>query len=186
VRSGKIYYAVLNRLGSSYGKAENGDRCAHWQVVVRCRVTPARLDRLSAHRAVYTYAECGRSACGGACLKADNRIVAEINTVVVVAESESIWVPKVLYLRLLAPGHASCPLFGITVNTVSPGLVDTPMTRSDLTREQFQEIVAGMVIGRSVKPEEIPYAVAWLTSRENRRDDGQDISPNGGQAIVGI
>jgi len=83
------------------------------------------------------------------------------------------------WARELAP-------FGITVNTVAPGLVDTPMTRSDLTREQFQSIVAGMVLGRSVEPEEVSYAVAWLASRETDALTGQTISPNGGQAIVGL
>lgn len=76
--------------------------------------------------------------------------------------------------------------FGITVNTVSPGLTATPMTRSDLTPEQFQRIVSGMILGRSVKPEEISYAVAWVASRETDALSGQNISPNGGQAIVGI
>lgn len=76
--------------------------------------------------------------------------------------------------------------FGITVNTVSPGLADTPMTRGDLTREQFAHIVSGMVLGRSVNPEEISYAVAFLASREADAITGQNISPNCGQAIVGI
>ena len=76
--------------------------------------------------------------------------------------------------------------YGITVNTVSPGLVETPMTRGDLTPEHMQKIVAGMVIGRTVKPEEVSYVVAWLASREADAMTGQNISPNGGQAIVGI
>jgi NAD(P)-dependent dehydrogenase (short-subunit alcohol dehydrogenase family) len=75
---------------------------------------------------------------------------------------------------------------GITVNTVSPGLVETPMTRGDLTPEHLRRIVAGMLIGRTVKPEEVSYLVAWLASREADAMTGQNISPNGGQAIVGI
>ena len=76
--------------------------------------------------------------------------------------------------------------YGITVNTVSPGLVETPMTRGDLTPELMQKIVAGMVIGRTVKPEEVSYMVAFLASREADAVTGQNLSPNGGQAIVGI
>ena len=76
--------------------------------------------------------------------------------------------------------------FGITVNTVSPGLVETPMTLGDLTPEMKQRIVAGMVIGRTVKPEEVSYLVAYLASREADAVTGQNFSPNGGQAIVGI
>ncbi len=75
---------------------------------------------------------------------------------------------------------------GITVNTVSPGLVETPMTRGDLTPELMAKIVSTMVIGRTVRPEEVSYLVAFLASREADAITGQNLSPNGGQAIVGI
>jgi 3-oxoacyl-[acyl-carrier protein] reductase len=76
--------------------------------------------------------------------------------------------------------------YGITVNTVSPGFTDTPMTRLDVTPEIFKEIIEGMALKRQVLPEEISYAVAWLASREADAVTGQNISPNCGQAIVGI
>lgn len=76
--------------------------------------------------------------------------------------------------------------YTITVNTVSPGFTDTPMTRADASPEVFQEIVDGMALKRQVKPEEVSYAVAWLASREADAVTGQNISPNCGQAIVGI
>jgi 3-oxoacyl-[acyl-carrier protein] reductase len=43
-----------------------------------------------------------------------------------------------------------------------------------------------MALKRQVKPEEVSYAVAWLASREADAVTGQNISPNCGQAIVGI
>ena len=76
--------------------------------------------------------------------------------------------------------------FGITVNTVSPGLVETPMTRGDLTPEMMAKIVSSMVIGRTVKAEEVSFLVAFLASREADAITGQNFSPNGGQAIVGV
>lgn len=76
--------------------------------------------------------------------------------------------------------------FGITVNTVSPGFTDTPMTRADASPEIFKQIIEGMALKRQVLPEEVSYAVAWLASREADAVTGQNISPNCGQAIVGI
>jgi len=83
------------------------------------------------------------------------------------------------WARELAP-------FKITVNTVSPGFTDTPMTRADAPPEIFKAIVESMALKRQVLPEEISYAVAWLASREADAVTGQNISPNCGQAIVGI
>ena len=40
--------------------------------------------------------------------------------------------------------------FGITVNTVSPGFTDTPMTRGDVTPEIFQAIIASMALKRLI------------------------------------
>jgi 3-oxoacyl-[acyl-carrier protein] reductase len=83
------------------------------------------------------------------------------------------------WARELAP-------FSITVNTVSPGFTDTPMTRADAPPEIFAKIIEGMALKRQVLPEEISYAIAWLASREADAVTGQNISPNCGQAIVGI
>ena len=60
------------------------------------------------------------------------------------------------------------------------------MTRSDVTPEIFQAIIASMALKRQVLPEEVSYAIAWLASREADAVTGQNISPNCGQAIVGI
>jgi 3-oxoacyl-[acyl-carrier protein] reductase len=76
--------------------------------------------------------------------------------------------------------------FGITVNTVSPGFTITPMTQLDAPPEIFEQIVSGMALKRPVEQKEVSYAVAWLASRETDAVTGQNISPNCGQAIVGI
>ena len=60
------------------------------------------------------------------------------------------------------------------------------MTRGDLTPDAMAKIVAGMVIGRTVKPEEVSFLVAFLASREADAITGQNFSPNGGPAIVGV
>jgi 3-oxoacyl-[acyl-carrier protein] reductase len=60
------------------------------------------------------------------------------------------------------------------------------MTRHDASPEIFKEIIESMALKRQVLPEEVSYAVAWLASREADAVTGQNISPNCGQAIVGI
>ena len=52
---------------------------------------------------------------------------------------------------------------GITVNTVSPGFIDTDMTQT-LTDEQKEGIFAQVPANRLGKPEEIANAVAFLAS----------------------
>ena len=76
--------------------------------------------------------------------------------------------------------------FSITVNTISPGFTGRPMTHNDVTPEIFQAIIASTALKHQVSAEEVPYAVAWLASREADAITGQNISPNCGSAIVGI
>ncbi|CAK7028662.1 Acetoacetyl-CoA reductase [Saezia sanguinis] len=68
---------------------------------------------------------------------------------------------------------------GITVNTVSPGYIETPMTAM-MKPEVLQQITSGIPIGRLGKPEEIASIVAWLASDEAAYCIGGDFSVNGG------
>ena len=68
---------------------------------------------------------------------------------------------------------------GITVNTVSPGYVDTAMTlamRDDIRAS----IVSGIPMGRMGRPEEIASAVAFLVASENGYITGANVPVNGG------
>jgi 3-oxoacyl-[acyl-carrier protein] reductase len=76
--------------------------------------------------------------------------------------------------------------FSITVNTVSPGFTDTPMTRSAATPEIFKKIVEGTALKRQVLPEAGFLRRCVACQPRNRCAYRQNISPNGGQAIVGI
>lgn len=75
--------------------------------------------------------------------------------------------------------------FGITVNAVAPGLVDTPMTQASVGAGELARRGAGYPVGRLPTMDEIAYAVAWLASRETDTITGQIISPNGGIALAG-
>jgi acetoacetyl-CoA reductase len=72
---------------------------------------------------------------------------------------------------------------GITVNTISPGYIETAMVMSvpDNIREK---IVAQIPIGRFGKPEEVARAVAFLAAEESGFITGSNLSINGGQYLV--
>lgn len=68
---------------------------------------------------------------------------------------------------------------GVTVNTVSPGYVETAMTLA--MRDDVREaIVAGIPMRRMGSPDEIAAAVAFLAAEENGYITGADLPVNGG------
>ncbi|PKG81781.1 3-oxoacyl-ACP reductase [Colwellia sp. 75C3] len=72
---------------------------------------------------------------------------------------------------------------GITVNTVSPGFIDTDMTQS-LTDEQKEGIFSQVPANRLGKPEEIASTVAFLASDAAAYVTGETIHVNGGMYMV--
>lgn len=72
---------------------------------------------------------------------------------------------------------------GITVNTVSPGFIDTDMTQT-LTDEQKEGIFSQVPANRLGKPEEIASAVAFLASDSAAYITGETLHVNGGMYMV--
>jgi 3-oxoacyl-[acyl-carrier protein] reductase len=72
---------------------------------------------------------------------------------------------------------------GITVNTISPGFIDTDMTKT-LSDEQKQNIFAQVPANRLGKPEEIASAVAFLASDAAAYITGETLHVNGGMYMV--
>jgi acetoacetyl-CoA reductase len=68
---------------------------------------------------------------------------------------------------------------GVTVNTLSPGYVNTDMVRA-IKPEILQNIVASIPMGRLAEPEEIAGLIAYLCSEEAGYITGANISINGG------
>ena len=68
---------------------------------------------------------------------------------------------------------------GVTVNTVSPGWVATPMVMT-LKPEIRASAMATVPVKRFAAPEEIASIVAWLASNESAYATGADFSLNGG------
>jgi len=69
---------------------------------------------------------------------------------------------------------------GITVNTVSPGGVDTPMMSGGLSKEAIDAFVAQIPLGRLARPEEIAGAVVFLASDHASYITGATINVSGG------
>jgi acetoacetyl-CoA reductase len=72
---------------------------------------------------------------------------------------------------------------GVTVNTVSPGYVETEMVMA-IKKEIRDQIVAQIPMGRLAKPEEIAAVVAFLASEEAGYITGANISVNGGMHMM--
>ena len=74
--------------------------------------------------------------------------------------------------------------YGILVNALSPGFVNTELTNTTLSEEE-RECIAGQVpLGRFAEPEEIARMVLFLSSKMNSYLTGQNIVVDGGFACV--
>ncbi len=71
---------------------------------------------------------------------------------------------------------------GVTVNTISPGYVETAMTLA--MRDDVREgIISGIPMRRMAQPEEIAAAIAFLASDQASYITGANIPVNGGLFI---
>ena len=69
---------------------------------------------------------------------------------------------------------------GVTVNTISPGYILTPMV-AKIDQAIQDKITAGIPVGRMGAPSEIGRAVAFLAAEEAGYITGSNLSINGGQ-----
>jgi 2-hydroxycyclohexanecarboxyl-CoA dehydrogenase len=72
---------------------------------------------------------------------------------------------------------------GITVNTIPPGVIDTPMMRRPIeagTMASMDQIIARAPLGRAGTADDIAVACAFLCSEEAGYITGQQINVNGG------
>jgi acetoacetyl-CoA reductase len=72
---------------------------------------------------------------------------------------------------------------GVTVNTVSPGYVETELVMA-IRKEVRDQIISSIPMGRLAKPEEIAAVVAFLASEEAGYITGANISVNGGMHMM--
>jgi NAD(P)-dependent dehydrogenase (short-subunit alcohol dehydrogenase family) len=93
----------------------------------------------------------------------------------VAAKSGVVGLTKVLALEF-AP-------YGITVNTIPPGFIDTPMLRRTLEEGLFDldQQIANTPVGRIGRAEDVAATCAFLVNEEAGYLTGQIIGVNGGR-----
>ncbi len=73
---------------------------------------------------------------------------------------------------------------GILANCVSPGFIETDLTRKNLGEEGIRELTARVPMRRLGQPAEVAALVAWLAGPENTFVSGQNIVIDGGFSRV--
>ena len=74
--------------------------------------------------------------------------------------------------------------YNIQVNTVSPGFTNTKLTNGILSKDQINELVSKVPMGRMADPAEIARIVMFLCSNQNTYITGQNIIVDGGFSIT--
>ena len=89
---------------------------------------------------------------------------------------------KVGVLVLVRTLAKSWGKYGIRVNAISPGVVETAMT-SEYSDEAMEGAAARAALGRVSQPEEQAAAAIWLLSDEAGFITGENTNINGGAAF---
>lgn len=73
---------------------------------------------------------------------------------------------------------------GIRVNTVHPGMIETPLTKgTSLSKELMEEDAKNYPLGRYGRPEEIAYAINYLLSDATVWMTGSQLLIDGGYSV---
>lgn len=145
------------------------------------KVVPSDFDRIQRVNVRAPFLLC-RAVVPGMQQRGFGRIVniASVFGVVSKAERGAYSASKFALDGLGAALAAEVAVYNILVNTVSPGFIETDLTRQVLGAEGMAEVARQVPIGRLGRPEEIAPLVAWLVSRENTFVTGQNIAIDGG------
>ena len=74
--------------------------------------------------------------------------------------------------------------FGVNVNAVAPGLIETAMLRESEARDKIIDLAMGEIVLKRVgQPEDLANVIAFLASEKARHVTGEVIKVDGGQYI---
>ena len=73
--------------------------------------------------------------------------------------------------------------FGINVNTIAPGSIETPSARMDMNDESVKQFLQTIPLKRIGQPEDVANAVLFLASDESSYITGQCLVVDGGYTI---
>ena len=71
--------------------------------------------------------------------------------------------------------------YGIYLNVIAPGTMDTHANRKNYTAEQWNELIRWIPLGRAGKPEEIARVALFLSSHDSDYVVGQTVVVDGGE-----
>lgn len=93
-------------------------------------------------------------------------------------------VTKAAQMKLVESIAPALAPFGVTINNVAPGAVNTPRNTAALLDEEFRQKVEGSIpCGYIGEPEDIAPAVLLLCSDEGRYITGAEIKIDGGMSL---
>lgn len=73
---------------------------------------------------------------------------------------------------------------GVTVNAVSPTIVETPLGKEVWSREKGEAARAEIPVGRFAQPEEIADLIVFLAGEKSAMITGENIMIDGGRSII--
>jgi len=110
--------------------------------------------------------------------------IASMNATIVTRGQSHYCAAKGGVVQLTKAAAVELAEFGIRVNAISPGVVETDMNRELLTEPGFRSLRTGQIpLGRVGQPHELAPAAVLLASDEASFITGADIVVDGGQMV---
>jgi NAD(P)-dependent dehydrogenase (short-subunit alcohol dehydrogenase family) len=74
--------------------------------------------------------------------------------------------------------------YGINVNAINPGIIDTPMVRANTTPERLERVIDAIPFKRMGTPAEVADLIVFLASPQSAYITGAAIDIHGGELII--